>query len=182
MTRPVFGFGMLGMWGVNFDPGEITFSERVRDECGVDIGASPYRDYECAAIATDIRKLPVDAIVLVWGTSLGANDCTVVGEYTQSAYAAYVPRRIHGMFGFQASLYGAKVRLTPNVLFAHLIYSYNPIPFPGLGAYKWEPGEGFDQARLHLTPHHIPHPGDYDRHDQDMFLAEIKRIIANPGD
>jgi hypothetical protein len=36
-------------------------------------------------------------------------------------------------------------------------------------------------ASYHRTPHHIPHPGDYDVGDQNMFIAEIKRIIANPG-
>lgn len=170
--RPVFGFGMLGMGGTLTDPNEIAFSDRVRDELGVNIGSSPYRDYEAGAIAHDIDLLPDDAVVLVWGTSLGANDCPVVGSY--------IKRKVHGIWGFQASLFGAKVKVTPNVLFAHLIYSFNPIPIPGLGAYKWEPGEGFDGARLHLTPHHIPHPGDYDRGDQNMFLAEMKRVIENP--
>jgi hypothetical protein len=174
MSRPVFGFGMLGMGGRLTDPNEIAFSNRVRDECGVDIQASPYRDYDEYAIASAIDKLPVDAVVLVWGTSLGANDCTVVANYTK--------RTVHGIFGFQASLYGAHALVTPNVLFAHLFYSYNPIPVPGLGAYKWQPAPRFDKARLHLTPHHIPHPGDYDRGDQDIFLGEMKRIIAKPGD
>lgn len=169
MAKLVKGFGMLGMGGVFTDPNEVAFSDRVRDELGVDIGASPYRDYEAGAIAHQIDQLPEDAVVLVWGTSLGANDCTVVASYTH--------HRVNGIWGFQASLYSAKVKVPPNVLFAHLIYSFNPIPIPGLGAYKWEPGPGFNAASLHLTPHHIPHPGDYDRHDQDMFLAEMRRVI-----
>jgi hypothetical protein len=164
---------MLGLGGTFTDPNEVAFSDRVRDECDADIQASPYRDYDCAHIASVIDKLPADAVVLVWGTSLGANDCTVVANYTK--------RKIN-IFGFQASIFGAHEKVTPNVLFAHLFYSYNPIPIPGLGAYKWEPAPGFDKARLHLTPHHIPHPGDYDRGDQDTFIAEMKRIIVNPGD
>jgi hypothetical protein len=172
--RPVFGFGMLGLGGTFTDPNEVAFSHRVRDELKVNIVDSPYRDYDAAHIAAAITALPPTAVILVWGSSLGANDCTVVASWTK--------RVIHGIFGFQASIFGAKEKVGPNVLFAHLFYSYNPIPIPGLGAYKWEPGEGFDPARLHLTHHHIPHPGDYDRHDQDTFLAEMGRIIANPGD
>lgn len=173
MTRPIFGFGVFGMGGRGTDPDEITFSARVAS-LGVHIGNSPYMDYQTNEIAAAIDTLPTNAIIFVWGTSLGANDCTVIASRTK--------RTIHGIFGFQASIYGAKVPVPSTVLFAHLIYSYNPIPFPGLGAYKWKPGQGFDPVRLHLTPHHLRHPGDWDKGDQEMYLREMQRIKMNPGD
>lgn len=166
----VYGFGMYGMmpFGIQTDPGENGFSQRVKTELSVDIGGSPYRDYQCADIAAMIDKLPDDAIVLVWGTSLGANDCPVVGSYTK--------RTVHGLWGFQASLFGAKVPITANVKFAHLIYSYNPLNF-GLGAYLWTAAQGVQEPTL--TRKDLPHPGDYDVPSQNMFLAEMKRVIEH---
>lgn len=164
------GFGMYGMFGNVTDPGEMGFTERVVHELGINVHASPYRDYEAGAIAAIIEKLPLEHGVFVWGTSLGANDVPVVGSYTH--------HRIDGAFGFQASLYGAKVALTDNVQFAHLIYSYNPIPFPGLGAYIWNVGT-MNPASYHKTQHNLPHPGDYDLGDQTMFINEMKRIMAH---
>jgi hypothetical protein len=166
-----YGFGMYGMWGPLTDPGEAGFSARVRDECGVDMGDSPYRDYQAGTIAAIIDHLPEDATVLVWGTSLGANNCTVVGSYTK--------RTIHGMWGFQASLFGAKVPITPNVKFAHLIYSTNPVNF-GLGAYVWIKASGNETTNYYKEDRPLPHPGDYDIASQNMFIAEIKRVIAAP--
>lgn len=151
------------------DPGEYGFSQRVEHELGIDIHGSPYRDYEAGDIAAIIDKLPVDDGVFVWGTSLGSNNTPVTCSYTK--------HRIDGAFGFQASIYGAKgYRLNDNIRFAHLIYSYNPIPFPGLGAYIWPLGT-MPAASYHKTMHNIPHPGDYDMGDQDMFLGEMKRIM-----
>ncbi len=69
-------------------------------------------------------------------------------------------------------------RLNNNVKFAHLIYSYNPIPLPGLGAYIWPLGT-MNPASYHKTPHHIPHPGDYDLNDQTMFINEMRRIMEH---
>lgn len=167
------GFGMYGMGGPITDPGEYGFSERVGHELGVNIHGSPYRDYEAGAIAAMINELGEDQGVFVWGTSLGANDTPVV--------CSYAKRKIQGAFGFQASIYGAKgYRLNDNVLFAHLFYSYNPIPVPGLGAYIWPVGT-MPPASFHKTPHHIPHPGDYDIGDQNTFLAEMKRIMESAG-
>lgn len=163
------GFGMYGMGGPSTDPGEAAFSQRVARELGVHIHGSPYRDTQAGEISYVIQKLPAEDGVFVWGTSLGANNvavvCTYVGE-----------RVIDGAFGFQASIFGAKgYPLNRNIKFAHLIYSYNPIPLPGLGAYQWPLGT-MNPPSYHKTPHHIPHPGDYDIPDQDMFLAEMKRI------
>ena len=163
------GFGMYGMGGPMTDPGEYGFSERVNHELGVNIHGSPYRDYEAGAIAAMIDQLGPEEGAFVWGTSLGCNDVPVVCSYTK--------RVVEGAFGFQASIYGAKgYRLNNNVKFAHLIYSYNPIPFPGLGAYIWPIGD-MDSASYHKTAHHIPHPGDYDLGDQTMFINEMRRIM-----
>lgn len=167
----VHGFGMYGMGGPNTNPGEEVFTADVKAAIpGINVHGSPYRDYQAGDIAAEIDRLPPEALVFVWGTSLGANDCPVVATYTHHV--------VHGLFGFQASMYGVKWPVPKNVRFAHLIYSYNPIPFPLLGAYKWVAGDGFDPKSLHLTAHHIPHPGDYDVGDRQMFLAEMKRIVA----
>jgi len=165
------GFGMYGMGGPMTDPGETGFSNRVAHELGVDIHGSPYRDTEAAIIAAIINKISVKDGVFVWGTSLGANNVPVTCSYTTHA--------IDGAFGFQASIYGAKgYRLNKNIKFAHLIYSYNPIPLPGLGAYLWPLGD-MNPPSYHKTQHNIPHPGDYDMHDENMFLAEMKRIMEH---
>jgi hypothetical protein len=164
---------MYGMGGHTTDPGEDYFTARVKQSIpGINAHDSPYQDQQAGQIAAIIDKLPAVDLVFVQGTSLGSNNTPIACGYTKHA--------IDGAFGFQASLYGAHSSLTSNVRFAHLIFSYNPIPFPGLGAYLWRVGT-MNPASYHRTPHHIPHPGDYDVGDQNMFIAEIKRIIANPG-
>ncbi len=161
------GFGMYGMGGWATDPAEAGFARRVRDEVDIKIHGSPYENYQAGAIAALIDELPAEDGVFVWGTSLGANDVPVVCSYTK--------HRIDGAFGFQASIYGAKgYPLNDNVKFAHLIYSYNPLPFPGLGAYRWP--KGTMTGGYVKTPHHIPHPGDYDLGDQTRFINEMLRI------
>ena len=167
------GFGMYGMFGPETDPGEAGFSQRVWQELGVNIHGSPYRDYQAGEIAALIDKLPPEDGTFVWGTSLGACNVPVVCSYTKHV--------INGAFGFQASIYGAKgYPLNDNIKFAHLIYSYNPIPFPGLGAYIWPLGT-MEAASYHRTRHDLPHPGDYDLNDQNTYLAEMKRIMENPA-
>lgn len=162
------GFGMYGMGGASTDPAEAGFSQRVK-ALGVDIHGSPYNDYDAGSIAGIINKLPSDDGVFVWGTSLGSNNTPAVCSYTK--------HRIDGAFGFQASQYGARVPLTENVQFAHLIWSLSPIPFPGLGSYIWEVGT-MNPASYHKTRKDLPHPGDYDPASQDLFLAEMKRIMG----
>ncbi len=164
-------FMMRGMWGKwGSDPGAAVFSKLVQ-QMGINIHASPYEDYDAANIAVLIDKLPAEDGVFIAGTSLGACDVPVV--------CSYVHRTIDGAFGFQASLYGARgYPLNRNIKFAHLIYSYTLWPFPGLGAYKWPLGT-MNAASYHKTPHHIPHPGDYDVGDQDMFMHEMRAIMKN---
>jgi hypothetical protein len=171
MAKEWHGFGMFGQGGRATDPWEDTFSARVH-ALGVNIHGSPYGHYDVPTIVGLIDRLPPESGIFVWGTSLGACNAPLVCDYTK--------RQIDGAFGFQASIYGYHGSVPANVKFAHLIYSYNPLPLPGLGAYIWQNG-GIHPASLHLTPHHIPHPGDYDVGDQDMFLNEIKRIM-NHGD
>src|SRR6185369_15513062 len=147
---------------------ESGFSKEV-EALGVITYGSPYPDNQATLFVPRIDKIPDDEGVFLWGTSLGANNVAVV--------ANMVKRRIDGMFGFQASIYGARgYPVNSNVKFAHLIYSYNPWPLPGLGAYKWPRGT-IPDASYHRDPHHLPHPGDYDILDQRKFLREMKNIM-----
>lgn len=170
MMNKWHGFGFSGMWANwGTDPAEGTFSERVA-KLGVHIYGSPFPDQESTAFVPRINAIPESEGVFLWGTSLGCNNIAVV--------ANLVKRRIDGIFGFQASIYGAKrYPINNNVRFAHLIYSYNPLPLPGLGAYKWPRGT-IDAKHYVQTPHHIAHPGDYDVNDQNMFLREMREIMA----
>jgi hypothetical protein len=169
MTKDVHGFGIFGMWGPITDPGEHWFSNRVRDELGVNIHESPYRDYDVNNIVAEILRLPLTAVVLIWGTSLGANNAPIVAQYAR--------RRIDGVFGFQASIWGAHGYVTSNVKHAHLISSDNPMN-GGLGAYRWIDSTG-KPGVVSYTTRNLPHPGDTDQWSQDLFLGEMKAIIAN---
>jgi hypothetical protein len=178
-----YAFWMYGMWGPVTDPGSRTMSERIAELPGVDIGASPYRDYDVNTIVAAILALPLSVPVIVGGTSLGCNNTPVVAAYV---YAQNPKRIIQGIWGFQASEYGAKAGvesyypgITPNVLFAHLVSSDNPIPFPGLGSYRWKNAPGNNVTSLHLDTVDDPHPGDTNVTEQDKFLAEMQRVIAN---
>ncbi len=156
------------MYGPVTDPGEATFSKRVKEELKVDILSSPYRDYDINTIVTTILSLPRDTKLLLWGSSLGANNCPVV------AHKIY-PRKIDGMWGFQASIYGAQVVIPDNVAFAHEVYNSNYIETQGLGAYRWT--KASKTTNLYLTDRHDIHPGETQA-AQDMFLAEMKRVIS----
>ncbi len=171
--RRVIGRGMYGQWGPVTDPGERQFSAKVA-ALGVDIGFSPYRDYQVSQIASDLNNAPADAILLVWGSSLGANNCPLV--------ALYSPHRlIHGMWGFQASEYGAKVPIPGNVLFAHEVYNPNWAGTFGLGHYEWVRAATNHRTNLYLSARFDMHPGETAA-AQAMFLAEIQRVINKPGD
>jgi hypothetical protein len=162
---------MFGMWGPVTDFGEKEFTEKVQ-ALGVDIGNSPYRDYEVGQIVTDFNAAPPDAIRLLWGSSLGANNCPVV--------AVYAPKIIiNGMWGFQASEYGAQVPIPSNVLYAHEAYNPNWVATGGLGAYKWVKAAGNTVTNLYLTASYDGHPGTTEAM-QAKFLAEIGRVIAHP--
>jgi len=170
-----YGFGIFGMWGPVTDPGESQFSQRVRDEVGIDIQASPYRDYDVNTIVASICALPPEAKVLIWGSSLGANNAPVVASYV---YSQQPSRVINGIWGFQASLYGAQVPITRNVLFAHEAYNPAPIETFGLGAYRWTKADGNAITNVYYTTNNDLHPGDGDENVQNMFLAEMKRVVA----
>lgn len=163
-------YALLGMmpFDIPTDPGLPNFCDRAKENIPQLIVHGPVRDYEAGQVAAEISALPISAGVLVVGTSLGACDVPVTGSYTSHT--------IYGAFGFQASIYGANVPLTKNVKFAHLISSDNPIPWPGLGALRWQ--RGAMTGGLVLQTHNIPHPGDYDENDQMTFINEMKRIIA----
>ncbi len=163
-------FSMYGLGGHTTDSGEDYFVANVKLRIpGINTHNSPYADRQDGEIAAFIDTLPDTDGVFIAGTSLGSNNAPIAAGYTKHT--------VNGVFGFQASLYGAHSSLTKNVLFAHLIYSYNPVPFPGLGAYLWKVGT-MNPPSYHQTPHHIPHPGDYDIGDQNMFIREMKRIMG----
>jgi hypothetical protein len=174
MNRPVIGRGMCGLWGAITDLGETIFTQMVAKEIpGIDIGRSPYRDYEVNQIAMDLNNAPPNAILLLWGSSLGANNCPVV-----ATYAPHVV--IHGMWGFQASLYGAQVPIPANVLFAHEVYS-SIVMTGGLGAYEWGRTTDNHVTNLYLSKRYDFHPGETSP-VMAMFIAEMKRVIAAAQD
>lgn len=161
------------MYGPVTDPGEREFSAKVA-ALGVDVGLSPYHDYDVNQIVSDFNAAPADAVLLLWGSSLGANNCPVV--------AAYAPHRtIHGMWGFQASDYGSKVPITSNVLFAHEVYNPEWFGTLGLGHYQWVLAANNRHTSLYLSARPTMHPGET-AEAQAMFLAEIERVIAAPGE
>ncbi len=162
------GYGMMP-FGIQTDPYMLVFCQEAKAAISaLDTHDSPYRDYQAGVVASIISGLPPEDGVFVAGTSLSANDVTVIGSYTHHI--------IDGAFGFQASNYGVHQPLTANVKFAHLISSDNPIPFPGLGGYRWQRGEMM--GGLILQTRNIPHPGDYYAPDRAMFIREMKNIIA----
>lgn len=175
-------FWMYGMWGPVTDPGSCQMSHRIAMEVGADIHGSPYRDYDVNQIVDAILALPEDAPVIVGGTSLGANNTPIVAAYV---YLKNPKRKIHGIWAFQASVYGAKAYpgtayqgVTPNVQFAHLMSSDNPINM-GLGAYRWVQAPGAHIPGWHLDTNRDPHPGDSNVSVQGMYLAEMKRVVAS---
>ncbi len=174
MTR-FHGFYLRGMFGkFGSDPGATVMTKRMA-QIGIAMHGSPYEDYDAGKIAFTINGLSEEDGVFVCGTSLGACDVPVVCNYVTRYKTGR--SRIDGAFGFQASYWGAKgFLLNDNVKFAHLIYSYMPIPFPLIGAYKWPRGT-MEEKNFRLTPHHLIHPGDYDANDQNTFLWEMQKIM-----
>lgn len=182
MTAKAYAFWMYGMWGPVTDPGSCQMSQRIAKEVGADIGFSPYRDYDVNNIVEAILALPPDVPVIVGGTSLGSNNTPVVAAYV---HARNPKRVINGIWGFQASLYGARAGvvatypgITPNVLFAHLTTSDNPIPLPGLGAYRWVKAPGNEVTNYFNPTVNDPHPGDGNVAVQDTYIAEMKRVVG----
>lgn len=161
------GFGLFGLGADFTDPAAVTFANRVRDELGVDIGASPYRYYQTDEIVARINCAPSGTIILLWGTSLGGNNVTVV--------AAQVNKPIAGAFVFQASQFGAKNTIAPTVEFFHAVYN----PFIALGSYKPQLGEGNGVTVPMWTERWVPHPGDQDVVTQNMFLDQMARLLGD---
>jgi hypothetical protein len=175
------GFFLYGMWGPVTDPGARTMTQRMAAELPINMHDSPYRDYDVNSIVSIIMELPAYDKVIVAGTSLGSNNTPVVGAY---AYLQNKSRIIHGMWGFQASIWGAHAEpgtsypgITPNVLFASLAYSTNPIN-GGLGTYVWEKAPGNSTTNLYSFDTKDIHPGDGNVVVQNKFLAEMKRVIG----
>ncbi len=178
MTRPVIIRVMSGMWGPVTDPGAYAFTNELKAAIPYgDFGTSPYRDFEVHKVADDLMHAPQDAVRLVVGTSLGACNCPVAATYAKNV-------TIHGIFGFQASANGADWPIPPNVLFAHEFYApgwLGTIITGGLGTLAWHKAAGNKVTNLILSKEYAMHPGETPR-ARAAFLAEIKRIVAEPGD
>jgi hypothetical protein len=167
-----FGFGMYGMFGAAADPANFAnFCKRVAG-IGVDIMGSPYRDYDTQKIVDAIMTCPADAKIFVFGASLGANNSPVIGM------ALNGHRTVAGIWGFQASLYGARAPITPNVLFAHEAYNPTYVETGGLGALEWTKAAGNATTKLVITTNNDLHPGDFDVPVQNLFLDDMTRIMA----
>jgi hypothetical protein len=177
-------FGGLGMmpFGIVTDPGLPNFMQRARMSIPGLVLHGPYRDYNTGEIAKQADALPVGDIVFVVMTSLSANDAFII--------TGYAKRKIHCLM-FQASKWGPAASAPSNVGFAHLIYSYMPIPVPLIGAYIPGPGtmtvvskSGYDASykvadRVYVQSNiNLPHPGDYDAPSQELFIGDMKRLIG----
>ena len=160
----ILGFGMFGLGAEFTDPAAVEFAHRVRDELGVDIGDSPYRYFQTDLIVSRINcAANADAKVLLWGSSLGANNVMVV--------ASQVTRSIVAAIGFQASQWGAKVSIPSNV--QALLFFFNP--FVTLGSYKPQLAEGNGTTAPFWIERWVDHPGDQDKMSQDMAIDFMRR-------
>jgi len=178
MNRPIVARVMSGMWGPVTDRGSYSFTEEIRRAVpGADLGQSPYRDFQVQEVADNLIRAPKDAIRLLVGTSLGACNCPVAATYAREV-------KIHGMFGFQASRNGADWGILSNVLFAHEFYApgwFGTFITAGLGTLAWHKAAGNNRTTLVLSKEYAIHPGETPK-ARGAFLAEIKRIVAVPGD
>lgn len=165
----ILGFGMFGLGAEFTDPAATTFAHRVRDELGVDIVGSPYRYYMTDEIVGRINCAPSGTKILLWGTSLGGNNVSVV--------AAQVNKPIAGAFVFQASQFGAQNTIAPTIEFFHNAFN----PFIMLGSFKPQLGEGNSVTIPMWTERWVPHPGDQDVITQNMFLDQMTRLIRPTG-
>jgi len=165
-------FGGLGMmpFGIQTDPGLPNFMQRAASMIPGLVLHGPYRDYNTGQIAAEADALPATDGVFSVGTSLSANDQFII--------AGYAKRKFQGCFMFQASDWGPKSTAPANVEFAHLIYSYLPIPVPLIGCYIPDPGPLIVGKNYLQTNINLPHPGDYDLNSQLLFINDMKQIIG----
>jgi hypothetical protein len=178
----VYCDSLEGMWGPITDPGIFQFTKRIAAEIsGINVDGSPVRDYAVNDVVARIIARPAGSINLLVGTSLGCNNLPVIAAYVHMQNPKIT---IHGMWGFQASMYGAKaqdgtdyVGIPPNVLFAHLTRSDTIIPVPGIGAYSWIKAPGNVTTGLVIDTVDDVHPGDGNVVVQDSYLAEMRRVI-----
>lgn len=116
-------------------------------------------------IAKEIMKLPDEDLVVVGGSSLGANDTPLVCSTVR-------PRKINFIFGCQPSLYGRKIQVPPNVEKALCMYApLWAIWTLGYGSYKWSFISSATQQQWMTSFSH--HPGDNDPRLHSRVLSEV---------
>jgi hypothetical protein len=181
--RPVIFRYMRGMLGRVTDPGAYDFSNKVKmiDPARIDTGDSPYDDRDIPKIAADFNNAPANAIRIGGGSSLGCNNIAAIGQYCPNV-------TIHGIWGFQASDDGLKAQLgttyegiAKTVLFAHEVFNPLWVQTLGLGHYEWVRAPGNAVTGLRISKRFDFHPGET-QEVEAMYLAEISRVIAKPGD
>lgn len=165
-------FGGLGMmpFGIVTDPGLPNFMLRAKAMIPGLVLHGPVRDYQTGTLAAERDQLPENDLAFYVGTSLSANDAFIIAGYSKKPWDA--------IFMFQASDWGPKSEGNDKVKFAHLIYSYCPIPIPLIGAYVPPPGPLVVGKNYIQTNVNLPHPGDYDLASQRLFIEDMQRIVA----
>lgn len=176
-------FGGLGMMPFNIttDPGTPNFMQRAAAMIPGLILHGPFRDYNLGYVPIERDDLPDGDMAFFVGTSLSADDAFDITGRSELPW--------DGVFMFQASQYGEHAVATAKVKYAHLIYSENPLPLPGLGSFKpgagpliaWDQGLGGQcpaGANYILTRVDDPHPGNSNINSQMLFIGDMQRIIA----
>lgn len=162
-----YGLGGAGVeWWAN---GLRLFTQRCK-AIGIDTMGSPYNWNDVEAIVSEIKQAEPDAKIAVGGASLGDNEAPDI--------AGRVKRPINYLFGFQCSMYGVDVGVTPNVMYADNIYNPSWIETLGLGYRQWHKAQGNGVTVLRNIPIHAPHPDDWGA-AQDIIFAQVHRLIAS---
>jgi len=158
-------YGLGGAW---FDPqaGENYLVSRLK-AIGVETGNSPYQYNDSQGVYDLLHAAPDFRGII--GDSLGACNAPL--------FAQQFSGRVDYIAGFQPSVYGNHVAVTPNVVRAHCIYDPYFVDTGGLGAYCWELAAGNKTTKLMVTEHRGAHPDDYG-YSQDIVFNEVKSLIG----
>jgi hypothetical protein len=191
VLKPADVFCLLGMWGTVTDPGMYQLTTRLTGQGGINVHASPYRDYALQDIVNAIMAQP-EQFLAIFGSSLGANNAPDVAQDLIGH------RTIDFMVGFQPSQYGTHVPIPVNV--KHALCFFNPVWIitAGLGNYQWvlapdndgtivvqdTKGKWTTQRTgkggtfLQVIENLDLHPADFDTALQDIALNEMQALRA----